>query len=73
MTTSATDNKRIMPERGVVARELRALGVGATLLIPFKYATKRAINIAIHRVRKEGLEFTSDISGFEFAQITRIA
>lgn len=60
-----------MPERGVITRELRDLSVDATLLIPFKYATKRAINVAIHRVRQEGLDFSSDVSGFEFATVTR--
>ncbi len=60
-----------MRDRGVITRELRSLAVGDTILVPFKYATRRAINLAIFRVRQEGLDFTTDMSGYEFANITR--
>ncbi len=62
---------RVMTARGVVARELRELPVGDTLIVPFKYYTANNIRVAVTKLRSEGLDFAYDNSGDAHSVITR--
>lgn len=69
MTTAIRQRK--MPSRGVLARELRALEEGETLIVPFKYCSARNIKVQVAALRKEGLDFSYDNSGSEHSVVTR--
>ena len=61
-----------MNSRAVLARELRDLDEGQTLIVPFKYCSANNIKVTVTTLRKEGMDFTYDNSGNEHSIITRI-
>lgn len=60
-----------MNSRAVLARELRDLEIGETLIVPFKYCSCNNIKATVSLLRKNGMDFSYDNSGREHSIVTR--
>ena len=60
-----------MNSRGVLARELRELGIGEVLLVPFKHCSMSNIKKTMSVLNSQNFTFEYDNSGTENSVIRR--
>lgn len=67
-----TGEIRMMPLRGVLSREIRALALGETLKIRYKYCPINRIRVVMCQMKDEPQKYAVDYSDDAYAMITRI-